>query len=156
MILQILIAAGIAAVPVPTTIHNSNRSSISECDVVPARRLTAGSDRPIVRKSPAKKGAMTTVMLDHEQANEEACCRDRYREREQIAPAQTEPHRYPKQHEGNRGNPDLQNAAGVTGTPVGFENAQPVACRAAVALPFNGVQGYEPQAAFWRCRREFD
>ena len=59
------------------------------------RQDTDDPSQPVVGAAPVKERAMAAIVLDHEQADQEAGRRHRQQQGQPVADAQAEPHRQP-------------------------------------------------------------
>ena len=82
---------------------------------------------PVVGAAPAEERAVPAVVLDHEQADEEARRRHRQQQGQPVAVAEAEPSREPQGRERRRGGGELGQAARGPRLAVRGERPQPVA-----------------------------
>ena len=81
---------------------------------------------PVVGAPPAEERAVAAVVLDHEQAHEEARRRHREQQAEPVGIAEAEQHQEPQGHERHRGHEQLDQAAREARLPVGSECHRPM------------------------------
>ena len=80
---------------------------------------------PVVGAPPAKERAVPAVVLDHEQAHEEARRRHGEQQAEPIGIAEAEQHQEPQGHERHHGDDELGQAAGEVRLSVGGQRRHP-------------------------------
>ena len=81
---------------------------------------------PVVGAPPAEERAVAAVVLDHEQAHEEARRRHREQQAEPVGIAEAEQHQEPQGHERHRGDDQLDQAAREARLAVGGQCHRPV------------------------------
>ena len=81
---------------------------------------------PVVGAPPAEKRAVPAIVLDHEQAHEEARGGNREQQAEPVRVAQAKQHREPQGHERHHADDELGQAAAGARLPVGCQHHHPV------------------------------
>jgi hypothetical protein len=85
----------------------------------------------------AEKGAVTAIVLDHEQPHQETGSGRRHGEAEPVAPAQALPGGDPEQNERHGRDEELDHTAHGAGRPIAVQNRQPIPRRSAAARCFD-------------------
>ena len=70
---------------------------------------TEEASHPIIETSAAKIGAMATIMLNHENSDQEACGRDCKYQRQEVVDVYHAQHNYPERYEWNYGNREFRD-----------------------------------------------
>ena len=94
------------------------------------RQRADDAAHPVVESSAAEESTMAAIVLDHEQADEEAGCRDRQQQAQPVAKAQSHPHQHPQSSEGPGGQRQLEHAADLARLTIAGKDLHPVACGA--------------------------
>src|SRR6266852_4297584 len=80
---------------------------------------------PITHKTAVEERPMAAVVLDHEEADEEACRGYRQQQANPIAVVESHPHQRPGHNEGHRSDHQLENAArAIWSTIAGEQTSQ--------------------------------
>ena len=80
---------------------------------------------PIIRQPMAKKGTMAAIMLNHEQAYQQARSRHRQQQTEPVAEIQRGPHQDPQQNQWHDRDDELGHTASAAGFAVACKNSRP-------------------------------
>ena len=83
------------------------------------RQDTDDPSQPVVGAATVKERAMAAIVLDHEQADQEAGRRHRQQQGQPVADAQAEPHRQPQYHKRDRGDAKLHQGPAIPGVTIG-------------------------------------
>ena len=94
------------------------------------RRQGQHADRPsepVIGAAVPEKGAVTAIVLDHEQPHQEACRRNGEQQADPVTGAERRPHRKPEQGERHRRDDELREAAREAGLAIPPKDRAPSA-----------------------------
>src|SRR6056297_2300242 len=98
-----------------------------------------GAADPIAEVSVLKKRAVSAVVLDREEAQEEGGVEQGKRDRQPIADRHGPPCKYPQKHEGTKGHDQFKGTAHWVRRAVFCENAGPFLRRTALGVLLNSL-----------------